>query len=176
MAASTACRHRRQSIDQAAGVDLEKGVEDAAAAYGMPSGTVADLVETEVQNVCSRGFGLLVQRDDSTDLMAVFLTHRNDRVPLVVTDTFYTVIDNQSEVFLQVFEQGGSEESDRPEDNNVLISGSITGIPPGHGKGTAVNISFSMGSDLSKTLETVSWPVRWSQPYSVGSSSPASCR
>lgn len=136
-----------QTIDQASGVDLEKVVENAAASYGMPTETVADLVETEVQNVCSRGFGLFIQRDGSDDLMATFLTHRNDRLPLVVTDTFYTVVDNQTEVFLQVFEQGGSEESDRPDDNNVLISGSITGIPAGHVKGTAVNVSFSMGSD-----------------------------
>ncbi|MGQ0616589.1 MAG: Hsp70 family protein [Acidimicrobiia bacterium] len=136
-----------QSIDQAQGVDLEKVVGDAAAAYGMPTEAVSDLVETEVQNVCSRGFGLIVQKDQGPEMVASFLTHRNDRLPLVVTDTFYTVADNQTEVLLQVFEQGGSDESARPEDNNILISGSIVGIPPGHGRGAAVNVSFSMGSD-----------------------------
>ena len=80
--------------------------------------------------MCSRGFGILLARADG-ELYANFLTHRNDRLPLVVTDTFYTVVDDQSEVQLQVFEQGGSEESERLEDNNVLITGSITGIPAG---------------------------------------------
>jgi molecular chaperone DnaK (HSP70) len=135
------------SIDQAQAVDLEKVVGDAATAYGLSNDSVSDLVNTEVQNVCSRGFGLFVQKDGSDDLAATFLTHRNDRLPLVVTDTFYTVVDNQTEVLLQVFEQGGSEESELPGDNNVLISGSISGIPAGHTKGTRVDVSFSMGSD-----------------------------
>jgi molecular chaperone DnaK (HSP70) len=136
-----------QSINDAQGADIEKVVSDAAASYGMPTESVSDLVETEVQNVCSRGFGLVLQRDNSEEHYASFLTHRNDRLPLVVTDTFYTVEDDQKEVYLQVFEQAGSEESERLEDNNILIGGSLAGIPPGHKKGTAVNVSFSMGSD-----------------------------
>ena len=95
----------------------------------------------------SRGFGLVVKRDDSDELYAAFLTHRNDHLPLVVTDTFYTVVDNQTEVLVQVFEQGGSDESDRVRDNNILISGSIIGIPAGYQRGTAVTITFSMGAN-----------------------------
>ena len=136
-----------QSIADANPVDLEKVVQGAAAAYGLPSETVQDLVETQVQNVCSRGFGILIQREGSEELMATFLTHRNDRLPLVVSDSFSTVTDNQTEVRIEVFEQGGSEESERVEDNKVLISGSITGIPHGYPRGTGVEISFSMGTD-----------------------------
>ncbi|MGH9223162.1 MAG: Hsp70 family protein [Acidimicrobiales bacterium] len=137
-----------QSISDANPVDLEKSVQGTAADYGLPSDAVQDLVETQVQNVCSRGFGIFVQRDNSSDnMMAVFLTHRNDTLPLSVSDSFSTVTDNQSEVRIEVFEQGGSEESDRVEDNKVLISGSITGIPYGYPKGTGVEITFSMGTD-----------------------------
>ncbi len=136
-----------QSIADANPVDLEKVVQGAAAAYGLPSEAVQDLVETQVQNVCSRGFGILIQREGSEELMASFLTHRNDRLPLVVSDSFSTVTDNQTEVRIEVFEQGGSEESERVEDNKVLISGSITGIPHGYPRGTGVEISFSMGTD-----------------------------
>lgn len=136
-----------QSVEDASAADLEIVVADAAASYGMPTEALSELVSTEIQNVCSRGFGLFVQRDNADDLFAEFLTHRNDHLPLVVSDTFYTVIDNQTEVLVQVFEQGGSEESDRTADNNLLISGSIVGIPHGYPRGTAVTITFSMGSD-----------------------------
>ena len=79
---------------------------------------------------------------------AYFLTHRNDRLPLEVTDTFYTVVRRpETRSQLQVFEQGGGEESERLEDNNVLITGSLTGIPTGWPKGTAVEVTFTMGSD-----------------------------
>lgn len=136
-----------ETIENAAAGALEDVVAETAATYGLPSDVLSALVETQIQNVCSRGFGLLVQRDDSGTMYAEFLTHRNDPVPLVRRDTFYTVVDNQTEVLLQVFEQGGSEESERPADNNVLISGSIVGIPSGYPRGTAVDVTFSMGAD-----------------------------
>ena len=135
-----------QSLDSAGSIDLEKSIADAAESYGMPTAAVTDIVETEVQNVCSRGFGIFVQDDDGS-MTAAFLTHRNDRLPLVVTDTFSTVVDDQTEVAIEVFEQGGSEESTDPADNNLLISGSITGIPTGYPRGSNVQISFSMGAD-----------------------------
>lgn len=136
-----------ETVQDASAGDLENALAQAAASYGMPTEAVSELVSTEIQNVCSRGFGLLVQRDRGGELFAEFLTHRNDHLPLVVTDTFYTVVDDQTEVLLQVFEQGGSEESETAADNNVLISGSIVGIPTGYPSGTAVNVTFSMGAD-----------------------------
>jgi len=136
-----------QGISDANPVDLEKVVQGAAEAYGLPKAAVQDLVETQVQNVCSRGFGIFVQRGSTEELMASFLTHRNDRLPLVVSDTFQTVSDNQTTVDIEVFEQGGSEESERVEDNKVLISGTITGIPSGYPRGSDVEVSFSMGTD-----------------------------
>ncbi|HMJ77173.1 MAG TPA: Hsp70 family protein [Iamia sp.] len=150
-----------QSLDEADTVDLDKVLGDAAESYGLPSDVVSDLVGTQVQNVCSRGFGLLIQGSDGTTT-ASFLTHRNDSLPLVITDTFYTVVDDQAEVQLDVFEQGGSEESPDPDDNSLLISGSITGIPSGHKKGAAVEITFAMGSD--GTLDVTGRHVAMDEP------------
>jgi molecular chaperone DnaK len=130
-----------------AGVDLSTAVAGAASSSGLSAAAVSEIVETQVQNVCSRGFGLMLQRHDSEDMYAYFLTHRNDRLPLAITDSFQTVEDNQSEIQVQIFEQGGSEESERAEDNNVLIEGWITGIPSGYPKGTVVEVTFSMGAD-----------------------------
>lgn len=136
-----------QSASSADSADFQSAVDATAEKYGLPADAIADMVETEIQNVCSRGFGMILQRGGSDELYAHFLTHRNDKLPLVVTDVFNTVIDNQTEVLLQVFEQGGSDESETVADNNILITGSIVGIPPGHPKGTEVHITFSMGAD-----------------------------
>jgi molecular chaperone DnaK len=136
-----------QGVADADAGDVDQVLARAAEQYGLTSDAAGDIVRTEVQNVCSRGFGILLSRGTDDELYANFLTHRNDRLPLVVTDTFHTAVDDQAEVQLQVFEQGGSDESERVEDNNVLITGSITGIPPGYPRGTAVEVTFTMGTD-----------------------------
>jgi molecular chaperone DnaK len=153
-----------QGIGDATSADVDDVLRNAADRYGMTSEAAGDIVRTEVQNVCSRGFGILLARNDG-ELYANFLTHRNDRLPLVVTDTFNTVEADQSEVELQVFEQGGSEESERVEDNNVLITGSLTGIPAGWPKGTAVEVTFSMGSD--GTLDVTARHVAKDEPLQL---------
>jgi molecular chaperone DnaK len=152
-----------QGIGEAAPADVDDVLASAADRYGITAEAAGDIVRTEVQNVCSRGFGLLLARDG--ELYANFLTHRNDRLPLVITDTFHTVVADQEEVELQVFEQGGSEESERLEDNNVLITGSLTGIPPGWPRGTAVEVTFSMGSD--GTLEVAARHVAKDEPLQL---------
>jgi molecular chaperone DnaK (HSP70) len=153
-----------QGIGDAATDDVDAVLANAADRYGMTSEAAGDIVRTEVQNVCSRGFGIVLARGDG-ELYANFLTHRNDRLPLVVTDSFNTVVPDQTEVELQVFEQGGSEESERLEDNNVLITGSLTGIPTGWPKGTAVEVTFTMGSD--GTLEVSARHVAKDEPLQL---------
>jgi molecular chaperone DnaK len=142
-----------QGVGDADPDDLDEALRATAADYGISSDAAGDIVRTEVQNVCSRGFGLLLSRpvagggSPEVEMYANFLTHRNDRLPLVVTESFNTVVDDQSEIEIQVFEQGGSEESERVEDNNLLVAGSLTGIPPGYPRGTQVEITFTMASD-----------------------------
>ncbi|MGH9180808.1 MAG: Hsp70 family protein, partial [Acidimicrobiales bacterium] len=151
-----------QSLDEASAADRDRAVRGTADAYGLPSEAVASIVETEVQNVCSRGFGIVLQSDTSEDMYAHFLTHRNDRVPLVVSESFSTVVDDQPGVKIRVFEQGGSDESTRLEDNNILIEGDLDGIPPGYPRGTAVEVMFSMGSD--GTLDVTARHVARNEP------------
>lgn len=136
-----------QSLDQAGQEDLDRATQQAAERYGLSLDAASDLVNTQVTNVCSRGFGVLVQREDADALFAYFLTHRNDRLPLQVDETFYTVSNNQTAVNLRVFEQGGGDESERVEDNNILIEGAIEGIPAGFERGTEVKVTFAMAAD-----------------------------
>ena len=58
------------------GVDLTKAVADAAAQHGMTSDEVKSVVEKQVINVVSRGFGIIALRDEIDT--AIFLVHRND--------------------------------------------------------------------------------------------------
>jgi hypothetical protein len=41
-----------------------------------------------------------------------------------------TLRDGQPTIRIEVFEQGGSAESERPEDNKLIADGDITNIPP----------------------------------------------
>jgi molecular chaperone DnaK (HSP70) len=127
------------------GVDLTKAVADAAAQHGMTSDEVKSVVEKQVINVVSRGFGIIALRDEIDT--AIFLVHRNDAVPVSVEERFYTVADDQDTIRVRVFEQGGAEESPRPEDNTVLVEGEITGLPPGYPRGTEITMRMSMGGD-----------------------------
>jgi len=127
------------------GVDLTKAVADVAARHGMTSDVVQSVVATKIVNVVSRGFGVIALRNDADT--ACFLVHRNDPVPVSVEETFYTSVDDQDTVRVRVFEQGGAEESERPEDNVVLVEGDITDLPPGYPQGTELGVRMAMGGD-----------------------------
>ena len=127
------------------GVDLTKAVADAAAEHGMTSDEVRSVVDKQVVNVVSRGFGVIALRDEVDT--AVFLVHQNDPVPVSVEERFYTVADDQDTIKVRVFEQGGAEESPRPEDNTILVEGEITDLPPGYPRGTEITMRMSMGGD-----------------------------
>jgi molecular chaperone DnaK (HSP70) len=128
-----------------AGVSLTKAVADAAAMHGMTSDEVHAVVEKKIINVVSRGFGVIALRDDIDS--AIFLVHQNDPVPVSVEETFYTVSDDQDIIRIRVFEQGGAEESPRPEDNTILVEGEISDLPPGYPRGTEITTRFAMGGD-----------------------------
>ena len=78
---------------------------------------------------------------------AVFLVHRNDRLPAVVRRSFGTVMDDQDTITIRVVEQGGGAESRHIEDNKIIAEASIDGIPPGYPAGTELQITLSMGFD-----------------------------
>jgi molecular chaperone DnaK (HSP70) len=68
-------------------------------------------------------------------------------VPLRVEETFYTMTDDQSTISVQVFEQGGADESANPSDNTILVRGEIADLPPGYPRGTEVTVRMAMGGD-----------------------------
>ncbi len=134
----------------ARGVDLRQALADAAGEHGMTSDAVQQVVDKQVINVVSRGFGVLAKQDEV--LTSVFLVHRNDPVPIEVDEVFYTMVDDQTQVRVQVIEQGGAEESPDPADATVLVRGEIADLPPGYPQGTELRVRMAMGGDGILTI------------------------
>ena len=133
------------------GVDLRQALADAAGEHGMTSDAVKQVVDKRVVNVVSRGFGVLAKQDDV--LTSVFLVHRNDPVPLEVVELFFTVVDDQTDIRVQVIEQGGAEESPDPADATVLVKGEISDLPPGDPKGAGRSSLHRLMLKSTKRLE-----------------------
>ncbi|MCK9924117.1 Hsp70 family protein [Frankia sp. AgPm24] len=134
-----------QDLAAAQDADVERAAAASADEAGLAAASVVDLVRTKVTNVTSRGFGIFAE--DRGVPVAAFLAHQNDPLPISVVRTFYTVTDDQAEVDIRVFEQGTTTESKEIEDNKVIVAGAITGIPPGHQRGTPVEVTFAMAGD-----------------------------
>jgi molecular chaperone DnaK (HSP70) len=137
------------------------------------SGTAAvSLVKTQITNVTSRGFGIFAEGDGKV-LVAQFLAHQDDPLPIEVQRQFYTTVDSQTEVLIEVFEQATSAESGKPEDNKVIVADSITGIPAGSPQGTPVEVTFAMQPDqtikVTAAHEAVSEPLVLQITAGVGS-------
>lgn len=143
-------------------VDLRKAVANTASEYGLTSTAVAELVQTQVSNVTSRGFGVIVL-DTETDRDYVdFLAHANDSLPITVSQIYFTNVDDQRVVQVQVVEQATSVESAKPEDNKIIIEGPIADIPAGFPRGTPVEMTFAMGRD--QTVEVTARHAAVAQP------------
>ncbi len=132
--------------DTAAPEDLAAACRRLAEAFGLTAERVRRTVEVQVVNVVSRGFGVLAL-DRFGERSAVFLVHRNDRLPIAVRRSFGTVRDDQDVVTVHVVEQGGGVESTRVDDVKIIAQADITGIPPGFPAGTPIEITFRMGFD-----------------------------
>jgi molecular chaperone DnaK len=125
-------------------------VEAAAEQMGISAAEARMMAETVLANVCSRGFGpgaLFPSPDGRPVERVVFLCHQNDNLPIEKERNFYTTSDNQSLVHVAVYEQGGSVESDLPENNKVIVEGDIKDIPRGYPKGTAIAVVMRMDAD-----------------------------
>lgn len=133
-------------VDLAAPADLQAACVRLGTAYGLHPDEVRRTVEVQVLNVCSRGFGVLAL-DRQGEPEAIFLVHRNDRLPVAVRRSFGTVRDDQDVVTLRIVEQGGGAESQRPEDGKVIAEASILDIPPGFPAGSEVEVTLWMGFD-----------------------------
>jgi molecular chaperone DnaK (HSP70) len=151
-----------QTIADANPVDLGNAVASTASEYGLASTAVADLVQTQVSNVTSRGFGVIVMDTETSTEYVDFLAHANDSLPIIVSELYYTNVDDQRVVQIQVVEQATSVESAKPADNKVIIEAPIDNIPAGFPRGTPVEVTFAMGRD--QTIEVTARHTAVAEP------------
>jgi molecular chaperone DnaK len=151
-----------QTIADANPADLSTAVQATASEYGLASTAVADLVQTQVSNVTSRGFGVIVMDRETNTEYVDFLAHANDALPITVSELYYTNVDDQRVVQIQVVEQATSVESAQPTDNKVIIEGPIDNVPAGFPRGTPVEVTFSMGRD--QTIEVTARHAAVAEP------------
>ncbi|MCX4090751.1 Hsp70 family protein [Nocardia sp. alder85J] len=104
------------------------------ARHTLPAGAGPQAAPRRITNVLPKGLG--IQFVDTSgpqpeDYIG-FLAHKNDELPLRETITAYTFAADQTQVQIQVFEQGGEVESRRPADNREITptgGAVITGLP-----------------------------------------------
>ena len=103
-------------------------------------------------SVVSRSFGLLVH-DSHHDpsgrgRLVQHIIHRNDALPVSGSElTVATILDGQQAVRIEVFEQAGSAESARPQDNRRILEGELTGLPAALPAGSPIVVRFALGHD-----------------------------
>jgi molecular chaperone DnaK len=151
-----------QTIADANPSDLHSALANTASEYGLASAAVADLVQTQISNVTSHGFGVIVMDRDTNTEYVDFLAHANDPLPITVSELYYTNVDDQRTVQIQVVEQATSVESPKPADSKVIIEGPIDDIPAGFPRGTPVEVTFAMGKD--QTIEVTARHAAVAEP------------
>jgi molecular chaperone DnaK (HSP70) len=84
------------------------------------------------------------------------LIHDNTPVPVEITEThFGTLVDNQRSVTIEVMEQSGQVESPAPENNRLITTGEITGIPENLPAGSAIHVTFRLEEDGTLSVTAV---------------------
>ncbi len=160
-----------KDMNTASAEEIEAAVATIAPAAGLDSQTALALATTNISNVCSRGFGIKLLKegrepsDNDDDSYINHMVKRNDPLPLDPPRTMevVTTVPNQREVRLELWEQGGSDISERIEDNKFLAAGPITlpGDDPLH---AGMDLVFEMSSDglvvVTLTHPRVSEPLK----------------
>jgi molecular chaperone DnaK (HSP70) len=137
-------------------------VESAAKALHLASSVAEKLANTEFRNVCSRGFGVKILRDDADpmnprdpeDFMVKHIIEPNTPLPLTGTEegrvqAFSTVVDDQDSVNIVIMEQVSRELSEDMASNKFLEEGlfKMTRSYPRHSP-----IQMALGMDNSGML------------------------
>ncbi|MEZ4527596.1 MAG: Hsp70 family protein [Desulfobacterales bacterium] len=120
--------------------------------------SVADIRRSNIKilNVTSKSFGVVAH--DSEDREIVYnLILKNRNVPVTVTQSFGTAVDNQEIVSIQIMENESSEKIMQPE-HAVLIGTAVLKLPSDLKKNTPVEITFRLNEEgrLEITAEETS--------------------
>jgi molecular chaperone DnaK len=122
-------------------------VEEVAAHLGISAEQVKRLAAKSVTAVVPRALGLKVVDSADPERARGYISHLLTANTPLPADTgpqiFRTVVDNQREVELEVWEQAGSIASEELEDNSLIGGVVLTNLPP-RPAGTAFEVAFHM--------------------------------
>lgn len=148
----------------------ENGAPGAAQQIAEQFGTTQEkaqkLIDAEVRMVVPRAFGLKVA-DENDPVFKInpgraraYIAHllsANTRLPADVGPrSFATVVDNQRDVRLEVWEQAGAIASEELEHNTHIGEGKLQDLPPGPA-GTPFQVTFHMTD--TGVLKVHAWEV-----------------
>ncbi len=119
---------------------------------GVAVDTVQRIRDTEVTNVCSRGFGVKLLNDDADPATAgpgdFWIDHViGPNTPLPAEPeprTYGTTVPNQTSVKLELWQQAGSELSADPDHNDHIGEGLLQGLPGTDPVGAPLSVTLSM--------------------------------
>lgn len=125
-----------------------EGQDASALGSGEKKFFLGGAASLEVTNVLSRGVGLeFVDPDRGMKKHISFVAHTNETLPLEPDPiSAATVADNQTSVNLALYEQGGDEESEEPEDNRQLKEVDLPFARP-MPKGSPIDINMTITSE-----------------------------
>lgn len=131
---------------------LEVAAQNAAVKGGstfrLGGKELLDMAKRQIVNVCSKGFGIVVRVNETTDEDIVeFLIHKNTSLPAENAQQFGTLTDNQSGVEMRIMEQTGPSESTNVEDNNQIGFGDLIGFPTNLPAGSPIIVTFRLEED-----------------------------
>lgn len=165
-------------LESASEAEVERAASEIAPDVGMDGATALAIATTNISDVLSKGFGVAalkggadpshnpIDHPDSFDIR--HLVGRNDPVPLPEPkkETFYTVVDHQTNVTLSLFEQGGSDLSEEVSNNIFLTEGSIA-LPGDDPIQSPLEVMFDVGRNgmLTVTLTHPRVPERLTLVY-----------
>jgi len=125
----------------------DEAVQRVANQLGLTTATVKDLAEKKITTVVPRAFGIKVIDSDDPALEREFISHLLEANTALPTDTgpqpYATVVPNQTEIKIEVWEQSGAVISKELRDNAHIGEGIITGLPP-LPKGSPLHVTFTM--------------------------------
>ncbi len=119
-----------------------------------PTATGISATPVHAVSVLPRGVGLLVRDSHDPAGLREFVQHlvpANAPLPTTATASFATILDNQSSVRVQVFEQAGALTSDEVEHNRRVLDGELTGLPE-LPAGARIDVTLHIGLDGRLTV------------------------
>ena len=130
---------------------LEKAAENAAINAGrqfrLGSKDLLQMAKQKIEDVCSKGFGVVVKDRATGEKVVAFLIHKNTTLPAESTQEFGTETANQANVEICVMEPLGENESPDLEDNKEIGNGLLTGFPTNLPVDSPIEITFRLEKD-----------------------------